>query len=464
MAGAAAAPASRAAAPGSFALHPPRTAHGLDPRHPGRFAERIEAFRRHHAALPAPRLAGGLQLLDIEELRLRFCNRWPAVREKAYQIVETCLAKRLGPRDLYVAVEGDRFHLLTTDIDRLAAERRGRFIAAEITERLCGMVPGGVACRLKTTGFDLVEGLQGIAGLGQLETRIRDFGRRVDDAEAALFAAHEGRIEPLYQPILNVQKRLVAGYALTPMLDGEAGRQGVGELCPASFNGVFDAALDLWSIGQVAPHLQVARAALRVTLHYATLATMRHREPLIHACRRLPDGAGRRLIIELAGLPASLPQARVRELVSYLRPFAVAIVVRIEPELLAAARLTDGPPGRMPMVTDNLLASGVAGISVALRTAPPASDGADADGVGAAARDGTGDGAAILGGLAALGRAAGLRTCALIETVAGTGSGTGGAVGVGPARAAIAAGIDYLSGEALMPPTLRPGRVIALAG
>ncbi|MEZ5865306.1 MAG: hypothetical protein R3D25_15030 [Geminicoccaceae bacterium] len=405
----------------AFALHPPRTGHGLDPRHQGRFAERIEAFRRHHAALPAPRLTGGLQLLDIEELRLRFCNRWPAVREKAYQIVEGCLAKRLGAHDLYVAVEGDRFHLLTTDVDRLAAERRGRFIAAEITERLCGMVPGGVACKLQTTGFDLVQGLAGVTGLAELEARISNFRRQVDDAEQALFAAHEPELEALFQPILHVRKRLVAGYALTPMLDGEAGRQGVAELCPVSLNGVFDAAVDRWSIGQVAPHLHAARAALRLTLHYSTLATMRHREQLILACRRLPAGAGRRPIIEIAGLPASLPQARVRELVSYLRPFAVAIVVRIEPDLLAAAGSGDRTPGRLSMITDNLQASGVAGISALLRSSGTGSgDDDDSDAEGRAATDGeAGDAATLLTGLAALGRAAGLRTCALLESGAG---------------------------------------------
>jgi hypothetical protein len=452
--------------PASFALHPPRTAHGLDPRHPGRFAERIEAFRRHHAALPAPRLAGGLQLLDIEELRLRFGNRWPAVREKAYQIVEGCLSKRLGAHDLYVAVEGDRFHLLTTDIDRLAAERRGRFIAAEITERLCGMVPGGVACKLQTTGFDLVQGLARITGLGELEARIRDFRRKVDDAEEALFAAHEPEFQALYQPILHVRKRLVTGYALTPMLDGETGRQGVAELCPSSLNGVFDAALDRWSIAQVAPHLHAARTALRLTLHYSTLASMRHREPLVLACRRLPAGADRRLIIEIAGLPASLPQARVRELVSYLRPFAVAILVRIDADLLAAAGSNGGPPDRLPMVTDNLQASGVAGISALLRAARNGTDDVGESGPldRAAVAGDAGHGAAVLGGLGVIGRPAGLRTCAFIEKRVEAGAGAGAAAGIGPARAAIAAGIDYLCGEALLPPTLRPGRVVALSG
>ncbi|MEZ5862455.1 MAG: hypothetical protein R3D28_26370, partial [Geminicoccaceae bacterium] len=262
--------------------------------------------------------------------------------------------------------------------------------------------------------------------------------------------------EALFQPILHVRKRLVAGYALTPMLDGEAGRQGVAELCPVSLNGVFDAAVDRWSIGQVAPHLHAARAALRLTLHYSTLATMRHREQLILACRRLPAGAGRRLIIEIAGLPASLPQARVRELVSYLRPFAVAIVVRIEPDLLAAAGSGDRTPGRLSMITDNLQASGVAGISALLRSSGTGSgDDDDSDAEGRAATDGeAGAAATLLTGLAALGRAAGLRTCALLES--------GGGAGAGSVRAAIAAGIDYLSGEALLPPTLLPGRVIAL--
>ncbi len=439
----------------AFALHPPRTGHGLDPRDPGRFAARLEAFRRHHAALPAPRLVGGLQLLDIEELRLRFGNRWPALREKAYQIVEGSLARRLGPHDLYVALEGDRFHLLVTDIDRLAAERRGRFIAAEITARLCGMVPGGVACRLRTTGFDLVAGLAGIAGPGALEARIEAFERQVDEAELALFTVSEPAIEALYQPVLNVRKRLVTGYALTPMLDAGAGRRGVQALCPSSLNGVFDAALDRWSIARAAQALPAGRTTVRIELHYATLAAMRHREKLMLACRRLPGGAARRLVIEITGLPASLPQARVRELVSYLRPFTVAVLVRLEPDLLAASVTVDGTSPKAPLPTDHLQTSGVAGISVVLRAARSPTEDATGppDHVPTAA--GTEEGppaAAVLAGLAALGRAAGLRTSVVIDS------------GVDAARAAMGAGCHYLAGEALMPLTARPGRAIRLTG
>ena len=459
--------AGRAAAP-AFALYPPRTGHGLDPRHAGRFAERLEAFRRHHAALPAPRRTGGLQLLDIEELRLRFGNRWPAVREKAYQIVEGSLAKRFGPHDLYVAAESDRFHLLVTDIDRLAAERRSRFIAAEITERLCGMVPGGVACRLQTTGFDLAAGLAGITGIAGLEARIEAFNRRMDDAEEALFEASQPRMQALYRPVLNVPKRLVTAYALEPVLAEGAVRRPVAGLCPSSLNGVFDAALDRWTMDRAVGALGAGRTMVRVGLHYSTLRAMRHRQPLMLACRRLPAAARRRLVVEITGLPASLPQARLRELVGYLRPFALAVLVRLEPELLLAD--SQRMPGEAAIFAGHLRASGVAGISLALGP-PPSEAGAaerspdavspDAVSPGAlsaeAARGGGTGGPvgaeAALARLAALGAEAGLRTSLVVE-----------AGDAAIARAALMAGIDHLAGEALMPLTARPGRPIDLAG
>ncbi len=455
-----AAPRAGTAAP---APSPPRSGHGLDPSDPGRFAARLEAFRRHHAALPAPRRTGGLQLLDIEELRLRFGARWPAVREKVLQIVEGSLARRLGPRDLYAATGGDRFHLLITDIDRLAAERRSRFIAAEITTRLCGTVPGGVACRLQTTAFDLVAGLAGITGVGGLEARIEAFNRRVDDAEQALFAANRPRLRALFRPVLNLRKRLVAGYALEPVLANEAGRRPAHELCPASLNGVFDAALDRWSIGEAVSALGAGRTMVRVELHYETLRAMRHREPLMLACRRLPASARRRLVLEITGLPASLPQARMRELVSYLRPFALAVLVRLDPALLLGEG--HGTPREAARFADHLRASGVAGIALALGPPQPEAgaaghfpDAVSPDALSAeAAWDHGTEGPivaeAALARLAALGAEAGLRTSLVVES---------GDAAI--ARAALMAGIDHLAGEALLPLTARPGRPIGLAG
>ena len=161
----------RPARPDTFALYPPRSAVGLDPSRADSFAERLAALHRHHGSLDDRRGKGGLFILDIGELRRRFANRWPKHRENAYQLIEGCLERRLGRHDLYLAKADDRFLLLMTDTDRTAAERHARRIGQEITDRLCGMIPGGVACRVETTTIDLTVLLAGGALAQELTPR-----------------------------------------------------------------------------------------------------------------------------------------------------------------------------------------------------------------------------------------------------------------------------------------------------
>ncbi|MCB2052817.1 MAG: hypothetical protein KDE35_01065 [Geminicoccaceae bacterium] len=356
-----------------FALYPPRSASGLDPEHRADFARRLEAFRAKHALLDDHARRGCLQIFDLDDVRQRFAARWPGVREKAYQIVEGTLNKRLGAGDLYVAVAPHLVYVLTSGPLRNEAETRGRLIAADVTARLCGTVPGGVAIRVKTLLFDFTAGLQGIASLPQLVERVEAFNRRIDEAERALFDAHADRLRLRYRPMVARARRTIVAYRGEAFVEGEVAEHAVmdfldpgrepderqaatgddpppgeatpaaktplrpaGLLCPHSVNGVFDARLDTWSLAAAADHLMQQgavdrRALVSVPLHGETLATTALRERFLEVCRRLPESVRESLCLEVVGLSPALAPARSEELLAHLRPWCARIVVHLVP-------------------------------------------------------------------------------------------------------------------------------------
>lgn len=402
----------------------PRSAFALDPAHGEAFAKAIEAFAAHHAALADPLGSGGLIILDLAEIRRRFVNRWPKVRAKAGQIVEGILAQRLGPNDRYVTAGEDRFLLLITDVDRKTAEREGQRVAAEITERLCGRAPGGVAARSRRSRLDLATGLAGIADLATLERRLAELEVVASPPAPESFAHQEPELLALWVPMLNLAKRLISAYALTACRAVEGGST---PLALADADEVYLAELDRWSIGRAEAPLGQGRAGLVVPLHFSSLKAMRHREPLLIACRRLPKSAGRRLVVEIAKAPPGLPQARLHEIVRFLRPLCAGIALRVDGKTLA-----DGQA-----LADRLVGTGIKALTLDLAAADSAADPTAED--------------AAMAALAAMTRRLKLRS--LVHVGADRRR----------CRAALAAGIGHIAGSAVFPATTSPGRAILLA-
>ncbi|MFO1048360.1 MAG: hypothetical protein U1E52_10730 [Geminicoccaceae bacterium] len=174
---------------------------------------------------------------------------------------------------------------------------------------------------------------------------------------------------------------------------------------------------DVWALAMVEGWLRdgahARTPALIAPVCHATVADSRRRQAFIKQCALLPAMAQRRLVLELPDPPPSL----MGEVVAGLRPFCLALVARV------------GSPERD---LGPLSAAGIRGVSLA----------ADALDAGALA------GLATLAGRA---RIAGLRSL-LVEVALPS-----------QCRAAFAAGIDHVSGDALLPALPRPGRAVMLA-
>lgn len=341
-----------------FELYPPRSPKGLNPKEVGTFGKRLKAFRKAHMSQDDARSNGSLQFLDLETVALRFGKRWLAIREKAFKHIESSIAKRLGADDLYICEDEKRVLLLMTGVDRSEAELRGMRIASEITERLCGVIPGGVAVRFKTVLFDFDLGLDGVTGLTELQSRIRSFNQNADTAEEKLFHDSLSDLRMLYFPTLDTQSGRIYMYHGCPKLSDDQGNLlPVDSVCPQSVNGVFGAEVDKWCLEKAMAHLDShsnESPMIIVPIRYETLATMRLRDPYLAVCRKLPTVSAEQLVFEILGVPASMPQARIRELVAYVRPFCNHLIARISHKVLFADNFTNCSVSSLSVQLDEL--------------------------------------------------------------------------------------------------------------
>jgi len=372
----------------------------------------LAACRRAFLAQPASRRLGSLQIVDLSRLRQRLGNRWPDLRHRVGDLVDATVARSLGADDLCLEAGEDCRYILRIGTERREVERHGELLAADATARLCGTIPGGAAIRVSTVAYDLDAGLDGVTSMAALRARVAALGLVPDHGGGPAVAALLQRLQPRFRPILHLRKRLVSAYQLAV------------PWAPPGGDVAAQAELDLWSIGQAEQVLLGPRASreagLVVNVSYPTLATMRWREPVMRHCRRLPRQSAERLIIEVLDLPAGLPQPRVRELMAYIRPFCLLIVARL--------------PQPAPDLA-HLAGSGIGALSLAAGSLPPEDRAMTM----------------ALSALAGCTRAAGLRSC-LVD-----------ASSTRLCRAALAAGIDHLGGDALMPALAHPGRAFLIA-
>jgi EAL domain-containing protein (putative c-di-GMP-specific phosphodiesterase class I) len=418
--------ASAAGGTAAFEPYPPQGRGGLDPRRPGLFADRLAHFRRAYLAQPDCRALGSLQILDLERVKARLGRRWAELLPKVLLNVEGCIAHRLGPDELYLVVDETTVWILALGERRAEVDRRGRLIAADITERLLGVLPGGSAVGVRTLLFDFDEGLRSVAGVNGLRERVQRQMKRQGEAEARAFAEHAQQLVAFYRPILSLKAPLVVGYRAFVRLAGPDGTLEMpGSACPEQAAGIFDASVDGWLAERLATELvrtaaDGGRALLVLPVHYATLADPALRGPWLERLGPLPKDAVRRFAVELIDLPPALPRVRIAELATRLAGRAGHLMLRSPAEAEAVR---------------GLAGEGVFAVSVNVTDFDPADP----------------DTSTTLTGVARACAAAGLRSLAVRVGSAAM------------AEVARAAGIDYLSGDACLPALRAPGRVVGLA-
>lgn len=389
------------------------------------FAAKMAAFDARGAQPAEATVAGNVQLIGLDEIKRQFGDLWAGVRDAAHKAAEEIIRANLSPLDLFAPVKDESYVVLFGELDAAAATIKAKAIAAEITRRLCGDVENGALVTVRAVALEMARPPSGFKSLAEVQA-----GFANAEADAAARARAEGQritkgIQFGYWPTLNLKKRLIAIYDCNIMRRADAGYMLAGDdAYPADSTGEIAAALDVVALdaahqGLKAIDQQGKRAVLLLPVHYETLAFRTFRDRYIQGCRAFPESAQRNLAFHVLGLPDSLPQVRLVEVVSQFRPWVLGFVCRLKLENPEIERFAG---------------SGLVGISTdAGGTITPTPAQFD-----------------LMRAFAEAARAAKLRSMFINARTVSLGS------------AAVRAGFDFVNGDAIVRMVARPGRVYQL--
>lgn len=366
---------------------------------------------------------GAVHFLNLAEIRSRFAARWAEMASRVAVVAESVLEHRLARIDMFTRLDGPAYLIVFANANEEAAKLRCALIGQEIQRQLFGEDTAYADVRVRASVFRLgrevkVEHID----LDAAVERLRPVEAMADaravawaPAPAAAIAAltdslggaygfADGRpTRFVFRPILHVRAEAVASFICLPQ-HRAADNEDDFVSCTA-------AAADLPTLVRAASELEQARQDGRriivtVCLHFTTLARSADRARYLAQCARLSDEDRRNVLFELDGCDESVPQTRLMELIGALAPYGRAVALR-------------APLSRRRF----------AGI----REARGFAVGADCAGL----RDGDPRAMEQLRGFAAAAAAAGLRSCAHNLPSPGL------------AALAIAAGFDFVDGDAV---------------
>src|SRR4051795_5247253 len=174
--------------------------------------QHIQACRAAYLAqAPGARL-GALQTIELGRLRARMGRRWSELRDRVVGLVEQALARELAAGDLYVDSQADLLHVVRVGRGRAEVERHGELVAAEGTARPWGTVPRGVSLSARTLPFDPGGLLHEAMTAAELRDCLDACAQRHERCPAAAGGTLPAGLQPRFQPILELRKRLVSAY------------------------------------------------------------------------------------------------------------------------------------------------------------------------------------------------------------------------------------------------------------
>ncbi|WP_119421065.1 EAL domain-containing protein [Desertibaculum subflavum] len=406
------------------------------PRSAARAAKPIEPDAFPQALLEQLRksgsvLAGRVQLIGLEKVRDSLGNRWEEKRDHVLSIATQIIKEQMASPDYWRAVGEASFLLVFARASRAEAELRTATMLDRIHRRLLGEGAPFDQIEVKTLVVE-VDGRVAFREVDAVEILTRALAE--EERAAQVVPAPTGA-DPLmppslrfrYRPIWQVRQGVVDTYqcvAEAVLPDGRLLRDY--RVLPGGLRSSLVSELDERGLKRaVADLTELARAApdglptVAVTVHCRTLETPAARQAYLKLCNEIPEKLRQHLVFEVAALPAFAPESRVHNFAFLLRAFSRALVLRVQ------------EPNQYPA---SLRALGIHALCLALDEVPGVAE-TDPDGFDTLVR------------FHSASRRSGCATVAR---------------GLGSTRlaaAALAAGFDFLAGEALLGMHEKPGAV-----
>jgi hypothetical protein len=276
----------------------------------------------------------------LEEIKHKIGSLWDKKFQSIYVRLETLLRQKLGPADFYVQLDETSFLVSMPSTTEEESQVFCIRVAHELHTSLLGrcdveQLKIARATRLEDENLELEE----IAGakLTQLAQRaglpIRSNGRSSNSRsllrQNARPAMHGPTHSHRFMPMWNMQKEAITTYRVATINDQPAIE---GAMPDETFRTAMSAMLSRIraATSTLADNLAAGRRLLMlVPISYDLLSTPIARMEVTAICRGLSGELRPYLMFEIGEMPNGVPQSRLSELVSSLKPFCRGVLAHL---------------------------------------------------------------------------------------------------------------------------------------
>jgi hypothetical protein len=272
---------------------------------------------------------GTVHILDLESVRFRAGARWEKSRDAIYARLEQTLQRQLGSSDVFLRLN-DTSYLLTQPSSSPEDSDLCCFkIMFDLLTHLFGECGVADIClhRVMARNDDaLVTAILDFPSLHRLAGRAGASGNGGDIVVSLSIPGMPVRSPTIrFAPVWDARKGVITTFrhqadASEEALLGMDPRRAV-----ASFLLGFRRSCEM-----LAKHAEGnSRFLLDVPISYELLSNPIGRMEFVSLCRSLPSHVRQFLLFEVAQIPLGIPQSRLSELVSALRPFSRGIFAQV---------------------------------------------------------------------------------------------------------------------------------------
>jgi hypothetical protein len=312
--------------------------------------------------------------IGLGKIKARFGSSWARIEDRADRIARNTVERYLARGDIYGAVEGPAYVVVFVQLTEEKAKAKCVLIAREIANALVG--EAGIDVLDLKSGAANADGSYGLqevaiddlfllnsAAMDRVEVADHDGGdpdsanatragkatESSDPRACAPPTAASSQLTNLrvsYRPIWDRARNVVSTYLCVGHLpsDGGSGILWEGALVtrgnPAD-RAQFDEAVLARALGHLSDLVRERRVALvAVPVHFETLGASARRRRIAELLDgRMSESERKLLVIEIDGVPAGAPQARLLDMIAPLRRNCRAVILRLRIEALDFANL-----------------------------------------------------------------------------------------------------------------------------